>query len=59
MKNIQCHIAALCSTFFLIQLRVFKIIFFIYILTNYNILWLLLYLIAELCYIRFGYFLCL
>lgn len=41
------------------SITVFKIIFFIYILTNYHILWLLLYLIAELCYIRFGYFLCL
>lgn len=30
MKNIQCHIAALCSTFFLIQLQYLKL-YFLYI----------------------------
>lgn len=56
------HSMSYCCTLLYIffnSITVFKIIFFIYILTNYNILWLLLYLIAELCYIRFGYFLCL
>lgn len=41
MKNILCHIAALCSTFFK-----FKIIFFTNI--NYNILMFMLFLIVDL-----------